>query len=119
MKVKQSKMSLENLINHFENNIEDESIESNYFENKFNIVKLQQVLKDACVLLDHLAFFHLTDGWFQVELECEKLPPVEDEDIFLFELDNITEFSKEQFLQFVSDKEVELKNLKKQISLLG
>ena len=117
--MKQSNMTLEELINHFEEKIEDASIHSNYFENKYEAAKLQNVLKDSCVIIDEVAVCHLKDGWFQVELECEKLPPVEDEDIYLFELNNIDDFSKVVFLQFLSDKEAELKKLKKQISLLG
>ena len=119
MKVKQTNMTLEELTNYFEEKIEDASIHSNYFENKYELTQLQNVLKDSCVVVDDVAICHLKDGWFQVELECEKLPPVEDEDIYLFELDNFGVFSKEQLLQDISDREAGLEQIKKQLSSLG
>jgi hypothetical protein len=116
--MKQSNMTVEELTNHFEEKIEDANIHSNYFENKYEMTKLQNVLKDSCIIIDEVAICHLKDGWFQVELECEKIPPVEDEEFYLFELEFV-EFSKKQLLQNISEQEKSLKKMKKQLKLLG
>ena len=117
--MEQSKLSLEELITFFENSLEDESELSNYFEYKYNVVKLQTVLNKACVIIDEFAVCHLRDGWFQVNLECEKLPPVENEDIYLFELDEFAVFSKVDLLHNISGKEEKLRKLRTQILSLG
>lgn len=107
MKLKTSVFTFEGLIEHIETHFEDEKLQSNYWENKYNVTTLEELLSDSIIIVDGIAFISLQDGLYAVDFETEETPCMQSS-IRLFELDSISEVSKEFLKERVEKKQAEM-----------
>jgi len=110
MKLKTSAFTLQGLINHIETSFTDQSIQSNYWEGKYNLKELEGLLEESLVKIDGTAFVSLEDGLAGIDFEEEDTPNMEDT-ILLYGIDGIYHVPKEVMKDRIKGKQEELSKL--------
>lgn len=108
--LKPSALTYQDLIEHIESQFNDESIQSNYWENKYNLTGLQKLLEDSIVVVEETAFFLLKDGLCAVDFETQDTPCMQSI-IQLYEVEGIYEASKEMIEERIREMQQVIQSL--------
>lgn len=111
--MRQSNLTSNELLDKIENWHEDASIEYGVpsWENFFSIDVLKKILKNSVTIAENTAYCYLEDGMYSFYLEVEKIPPVLEDDLYLFEPSMIEKTKKKVI-------EIEIQNLQQKIEKL-
>lgn len=98
-------MNREELISKIESEYRDESIQSNFWENKYDLDILKELLSESLMIIDNVAFMTLNDGLFAVDFKEEDTIDMQST-IQLFEIEDIYSVTKE-FVDSCIDRKTE------------
>jgi len=108
--LKNASISYEELVELIEDSWEDESITSNYWENKYKFTKLQNLLPHSVLIIDQVAYVNLLDGLHAVDVEVEESPCTQ-YDVLLFEVESIRDVRLDELESSIKEKQEVIKKL--------
>lgn len=114
--LKKHELNAEELVDVIERDYEDESVQSNYWENLYNLDHLKELLGESMIVIGNMAFLHLKDGFYEVNFRTEESPMLEV--VQLFSLEDLLRTSMKTIKNEIEQRQREISQLERIGSLL-
>lgn len=100
-------LTAEELQEKIEKDFEDESIQRNDWECRYNLNILEELLPQSHETVRNTIYLYLQDGLYAVEFQTEETPCMQS-DIDLFEIEGIVPVTKDDLGKAIQERELEL-----------